>query len=82
MILPIVKRSLAWYRYLMLCTLNGCGCEAMTIDPVTGFPMCWDCFDEIDAMRVTGPVSLWDVAADGFKLGLFAGVFYGLGHGW
>lgn len=44
--------------------------------------MCWDCYGEIDAMCSEGPASLWDVAAHGFKLGLFAGVFYGLGHGW
>ena len=65
-----------------LCSLNGCGHGADTIDDVSGLPMCWDCQTEIDAMRQGNTATLWDAAASGFKLGLFAGVFYGLGHGW
>lgn len=62
-----------------LCSLNGCGHDAQVLDDETRLPMCWDCFDEISAMRVGAPASLWDVAADGFRLGIFAGMFYGIG---
>ena len=65
------------------CAINMCGQYAIDIDPLTGFPLCHDCLEFVLAEREgLGTASLWDVAADGFKLGLFAGVPFGIGHGW
>ena len=64
------------------CALNGCGEPAQLLDDESRLPMCWDCFDEIDSMRTAEPVSLWDAAASGVKLGLLVGGLYSIGTGW
>lgn len=64
------------------CAINGCGHDAETLDNESRLPMCWDCFYEVDEMRTAAPVSLWDAAADGFRLGLLVGGLYAIGTGW
>lgn len=59
----------------IMCSINGCGQDAAVIDDVSGLPVCWDCIDELDAVRAGNVSSMWDVAQDGFRLGLFAGMF-------
>lgn len=64
----------------MSCAINGCGGPADTIDDMSGLPMCWDCNDEITAMRDGQGVSLRQVAQDAFGLGLWGGIFSHLGR--
>ena len=59
--------------------MNGCGHDAQVLDDESRLPMCWGCFDEIEAMRQGAPVSMWEAATDGCRLGIFAGMFYGIG---
>jgi hypothetical protein len=59
--------------------MNGCDQDADVLDDESRLPMCWDCNDEITALRGGSAVTLWDAAADGFRLGLFGGMFYGIG---
>ena len=63
------------------CAINGCGHDADTLDNESRLPMCWDCNHEITAMRGGSTATLWDVAADGFRLGLLVGGLYAIGTG-
>ena len=66
----------------ILCTINGCGNQADLLDGGTHLPMCYDCCDEINALRVSEPVSVFDALSDGFRLGLLVGGLYSIGNGW
>lgn len=61
------------------CTATGCGRQAYELDPENLLPYCWDCLDYIDAYRNgTGEISAWDLAADGFRLGLLGAAAWGI----
>lgn len=60
---------------MILCSINGCNHEADCLDDLTRLPVCWDCNDELTAVRGGQTATLWDAAADGFRLGIVGAMF-------
>lgn len=60
---------------MIFCCINGCDNEADTLDDETRLPICWPCNDELAAVRGGQTATLWEAAQDGFRLGVFGGLF-------